>query len=36
LIEENLKRSVEERLESLMRLQEFIEELRRAGGAGAT
>ena len=36
LIEENLKRSVEERLESLMRLQEFIEELRRARRAAAS
>jgi hypothetical protein len=30
LIESNLKRSVEERLEILMRFQSFIEELRRA------
>jgi hypothetical protein len=36
LIDENLKRSVEERLESLMRLQEFIEELRRAKRVAAT
>ncbi|MBA2734744.1 MAG: hypothetical protein H0U54_17925 [Acidobacteria bacterium] len=31
LIRENLRLSVEERLEKLMRLQEFAEELRRAG-----
>lgn len=31
LIRENLKLSVEERFERLMRLQEFAEELRRAG-----
>lgn len=31
LIRENLKRSVEERLEALMQLQRFAEELRRAG-----
>lgn len=30
LIEENLKRSVEERLESLMHLRAFIEEMRQA------
>ena len=36
LIEENLKRSVEERLESLMRLQEFIEELCGARRTAAT
>ena len=33
LIRENLKRTVEERLVALMKLQEFAEELRRAGGA---
>ena len=33
LIERNLQRSVEERLEALMQLQEFAEELRRAGRA---
>jgi hypothetical protein len=33
LIARNLERSVEERLESLMRLQEFADELRRAGRA---
>ena len=31
LIRENLRLSVEERLEKLARLQEFAEELRRAG-----
>jgi predicted RecB family endonuclease len=31
LIRERLKRSVEERLEDLMELQRFAEELRRAG-----
>jgi len=31
LIRENLKLSIDERLENLMRLQEFAEELRRAG-----
>jgi hypothetical protein len=31
LIRRNLERSVEERLETLMRLQEFAAELRRAG-----
>lgn len=31
LIRENLKRTVEERLEALMELQSFAEELRRAG-----
>ena len=31
LIEENLKLTVEERLAKLMALQEFAEELRRAG-----
>ena len=31
LIRENLRLSVEERFEKLMRLQEFAEELRRAG-----
>ena len=31
LIRESLKRSVEERLEALMQLQRFAEELRRAG-----
>ncbi|MGB9178378.1 MAG: hypothetical protein WCB68_03950 [Pyrinomonadaceae bacterium] len=31
LIRENLRLSVEERFEQLMRLQEFAEELRRAG-----
>jgi hypothetical protein len=33
LIRENLKLTVEERLVQLMRLQEFAEELRRAGRA---
>jgi hypothetical protein len=33
LIRENLKRSIEERLEALMELQSFAEELRRAGRA---
>jgi hypothetical protein len=33
LIRENLKLTVEERLAQLMRLQEFAEELRRAGRA---
>jgi hypothetical protein len=33
LIRESLKLTVEERLERLMRLQEFAEELRRAGRA---
>jgi hypothetical protein len=31
LIRQNLRRSIEERLEALARLQEFAEELRRAG-----
>lgn len=31
LLRENLKRTVEERLVNLMRLQEFLEEMRRAG-----
>lgn len=31
LIRENLKRSIEERFESLMQLQRLAEELRRAG-----
>ena len=31
LIRENLRLTVEERFEKLMRLQEFAEELRRAG-----
>ena len=31
LIRENLKLTVEERLEQLMRLQEFAEEMQRAG-----
>jgi hypothetical protein len=31
LIRENLRLSVEQRFEKLMRLQEFAEELRRAG-----
>jgi hypothetical protein len=31
LIRENLKRSIEERLEALIELQRFAEELRRAG-----
>jgi hypothetical protein len=35
LIRESLRRSVEERLEALMRLQEFAAELRRAGRAAA-
>lgn len=33
LIVRNLERSVEERLEALMQLEAFIEELRRAGRA---
>jgi hypothetical protein len=33
LITRNLERSVEERLEALMQLQEFAAELRRAGHA---
>ena len=33
LIRENLKRSVQERFESLVELQRFAEELRRAGTA---
>ena len=33
LIVRNLERSIEERLEALMQLQEFAEELRRAGRA---
>jgi hypothetical protein len=33
LIRENLRLSVEQRFEKLMRLQEFAEELRRAGRA---
>jgi hypothetical protein len=33
LIRENLKLTVEERLVQIMRLQEFAEELRRAGRA---
>lgn len=33
LIRENLRLSVDERLQQLMRLQEFAEALRRAGGA---
>lgn len=35
LIRENLKRSVEERLEGLMQLQRLAEELRGAGRRGA-
>lgn len=31
LIRENLRRTVEERFDALMRLQQFAEELRRAG-----
>jgi hypothetical protein len=31
LIRENLKLSVEQRIENLMNLQQFVEELRRAG-----
>ncbi len=34
LIRQNLKRTVSERLEALMELQRFREELRRAGRAG--
>jgi hypothetical protein len=30
LIVENLKRSIDERLEALMQMQAFVEELRRA------
>lgn len=33
LIRENLRRSIEDRFERLMALQEFAEELRRAGRA---
>jgi hypothetical protein len=33
LLRENLKLSVEQRLENLMAMQRFTEELRRAGGA---
>jgi len=33
LIRRNLERSIEERLEALMQLQEFAAELRRAGRA---
>jgi hypothetical protein len=33
LIVQNLQRSVEERLEALMQLETFVEELRRAGRA---
>jgi hypothetical protein len=33
LIVQNLQRSVEERLEALMQLESFVEELRRAGRA---
>jgi hypothetical protein len=33
LIVRNLQRSIEERLEALMQLQEFAQELRRAGRA---
>ena len=36
LIRENLRLSVEERFEKLMRLQQFAEELRRAGRDGAS
>jgi hypothetical protein len=36
LIRENLRRTVEERFEALMRLQEFAEELRRAGREAQT
>jgi hypothetical protein len=35
LIRENLKRSVEERLEALIELQRFAEELRRSGRRAA-
>jgi hypothetical protein len=35
LIVENLKRSIDERLEALMQLQAFVEELRRASRAAA-
>lgn len=31
LIRENLKLSAQQRIENLMKLQEFVEELRRAG-----
>ena len=31
LIVENLKRSIDERLEALMQMQAFVEEMRRAG-----
>jgi hypothetical protein len=36
LIRENFKRTVEERLEALMELQSFAEELRRAGRSART
>jgi hypothetical protein len=36
LIDENLRRSVDERLRNLQRLLEFAEELRRAGRALTT
>ncbi len=32
LIDQRLKRSIEERLIDLMKMQEFAEEMRRAGG----
>jgi hypothetical protein len=35
LIRQNLRRSIEERLEALMQLQRLAEELRRAGGGSA-
>lgn len=35
LIRRNLRRSVEERIEALMELQRFAEELRRAGRAAS-
>jgi hypothetical protein len=36
LIRENLRLSVEQRFEKLMRLQEFADELRRGGRGGKT
>jgi len=36
LIRENLRLTVEQRFDALVRLQQFAEELRRAGGAAPT
>ena len=36
LIRENLRLTVEQRFDALVRLQQFAEELRRAGGAAST